>query len=40
MIIIKKSDICEKSKLTQGQGQKVEGQGQICNYTLTKISGV
>ena len=25
-------DINETKKLTQGQGHKVKGQGQICNY--------
>ena len=31
-------DINEMLKLTQGQGHKVKGQGQICNYTK-KIFG-
>ena len=35
MIIIRKSEICEKSKLNQGQGQKVKGQGQLCNFVKT-----
>ena len=29
----KTDNIREKSKLTKVQGQKVEVQGQICNYT-------
>ena len=26
-------DIYETKKLTEGQGHKVKGQGQICNFT-------
>ena len=36
MIFTHKTDICEKLKLTYSQGQEVEGQGLICNYTTTK----
>ena len=31
MIVTYKIDIYETKKSTQGQGQKVKGQGQICN---------
>ena len=33
MIFTYTIDINETKKLTQGQGHKVKGQGQICNYT-------
>ena len=33
MILTYKIDNNETKKLTQGQGHKVKGQGQICNYT-------
>ena len=33
MIFTYKIDINETKKLTQGQGHKVKGQGQICSYT-------
>ena len=30
-------DINEMLKLTQGQGHKVKGQGQICNFVKKRV---
>ena len=32
MTLTDKVDIYETKKLTQFQGQKIKGQGQICNF--------
>ena len=40
MILTYKIDICEMKKLTQGQGHKVKGQGQICNFTKNIVSAI
>jgi len=35
MIFTYKIDINRTKTLIEGQGHKVKGQGQICNYTKT-----
>ena len=35
MMFTDKTDFCDKSKLTYGQGQEIEGQDQLGNYTPT-----
>ena len=40
MIQTYKIDIHEIKKLTQGQGHKVKGQGQICDFVKKLVSTI
>ena len=40
MILTHIIDIDETLKLTKGQGHKVKGQGQICNYRKKMVLAI